>query len=94
MSSSKQRLPGRRAKYSENIKHISNESTNTEDDTAKPTIKKQLSRSVSRSKVDSGLLGRKTKENKGNSMSSKDPKSSPPPTKPRIQSSKPQEPNV
>ena len=79
MSSSKQRLHGTRARDSKSDKPI----TNTKDDTAKP-VKKHFSRSLSRRKVDSGLFRRETKENKENSMSNKDQKSSSPPTKPRI----------
>ena len=68
---------------SRDFKSLSKESTNTKDDTAQPTVKTQLSRSLSRSKVDSGLQRRKAKENKANSMSSQDPESSPPAPKPR-----------
>ena len=77
MSSSKQRLKGSRARYSKSVKPVSNELTNTKDDTAKLIIKKQLSRSLSRSKVDSGLLRRKAEENKGNSMLSQEPEPRP-----------------
>jgi hypothetical protein len=84
---------------SKSYEHIANESTNEGEDQQQFKIKNQVSRSLSKSKVDSGLCkGRnipsECQQTNGKSISSPVSESSIPSTESRVQSGQPQEPVV